>query len=443
MNANRRKQSERGTILVVTLVAAILVVGFAYAFLIVTRGEMEGAKAGARREKALQAAEAGVDEFLDRLNSGSLSDPNRIGNPTIVSTGAIDRTREAQLPYAVNWEDSAATTGGVSVVTLRSQATVGGDPNDPMAERRVEVVLENRALALRPRAAISSRGAVRVAGNTIIDGRDHRLLDGSVIGSSDPNSPSPPGVFAVSSSGLVTVSGAAMVGGHGHDPTSDPTQILDIIQQSMPYGDGIDQDGDGRIDEESPDGIDNDGDGLVDEDLSQYPSSPDALLGLPDGTLKRVAQTQGTYFTTESDFLAYLSQNGNQVPGGKILVLDFPATAQAGPVLTPMNFGDSYNDDPSIFVFHSEYSNAVLGDLQGHFKGFVLADVIAHRNGDARIIGGLYAFSSGRSRFGSNYGSGSLSVSFSSEALGSLPLVPYFSPRAWREVAVNRAPAQR
>ncbi|MFC1692375.1 hypothetical protein ACFL1R_02595 [Candidatus Latescibacterota bacterium] len=40
------------------------------------------------------------------------------------------------------------------------------------------------------------------------------------------------------------------------------------------YHDGIDNDGDGRIDEETINGLDDDGDGLVDEDSGYHPSDP-------------------------------------------------------------------------------------------------------------------------------------------------------------------------
>ena len=40
------------------------------------------------------------------------------------------------------------------------------------------------------------------------------------------------------------------------------------------YDDGIDNDGDGTVDEEQIDGIDNDGDGLIDEDSDHHPSDP-------------------------------------------------------------------------------------------------------------------------------------------------------------------------
>lgn len=40
------------------------------------------------------------------------------------------------------------------------------------------------------------------------------------------------------------------------------------------YHDGIDNDGDGRIDEETINGIDDDGDGLIDEDTGWHPSDP-------------------------------------------------------------------------------------------------------------------------------------------------------------------------
>lgn len=40
------------------------------------------------------------------------------------------------------------------------------------------------------------------------------------------------------------------------------------------YDDGIDNDGDGSIDEETINGIDDDNDGLVDEDTDYHPSDP-------------------------------------------------------------------------------------------------------------------------------------------------------------------------
>jgi hypothetical protein len=39
------------------------------------------------------------------------------------------------------------------------------------------------------------------------------------------------------------------------------------------YDDGIDTDGDGRVDEETINGLDDDGDGLIDEDTKYYPGA--------------------------------------------------------------------------------------------------------------------------------------------------------------------------
>jgi hypothetical protein len=419
MNPNPRRRNEQGTILVVTLVAAVLVVGFAYAFLVVSRGEIEGAKTDARRERALQAAEAGVDEALDRINAGE----------SIGRNVTLDRTSDARLTYLTTSTDLESTADGTNVYTLRSSSTVGD------SARAVEVVLENRVITPRPRAAVTANGPITLAGNVFVDGTDHDGRGFPVL-PVDPNAP-PVGVYALASSGHITVLGGVQLGGNGHGLTSDPNQFGDTFKESVPYGDGIDQDGDGRVDEEVPNGRDDDGDGLVDEDLSEYPQSPDSLLGLPDGTLRRVAQTQGTYFTSASDFATWVSRNGNQFPGGAIVVLDFPATEQSGPILTPVTLGSEFAEQPSILVFHSPYSNAVLGDLQGRFKGFILADVVLHVNGDARILGGIYTF--GSDQLGSAFGSGTLSILFSSEVLASLPVVPYFTPRAWREIAAGSA----
>ena len=41
------------------------------------------------------------------------------------------------------------------------------------------------------------------------------------------------------------------------------------------YDDNVDNDGDGRIDEEQINGLDDDGDGLIDEDTDYHPSDPD------------------------------------------------------------------------------------------------------------------------------------------------------------------------
>jgi hypothetical protein len=406
MTPTGTRRGEAGSILVVSLIAAILMVGFTYAFLIVSRGEIEGAKADARNEKALQAAEAGIEEVIDRLNSGDLSGVDRSGDPV--------------LGYRVGATDSGATSIGNRLFTLTSRGSFAG------ANRAVEVVVENQTLAVRARAAITSDGPVLLTGNVLVDGRDHDADGFGTVG---------PGVFGVVTSQTVLAVGNAHVGGNGQVPLRHPSGEDAVFRERVGFGDGIDQDGDGRTDEERYDGLDDDGDGLIDEDLAPYPSSPDELFGLPDGTLKRVARNQGTYFSDPSDFEAFLSANGNEVPGGRIIVLDYACSPILGPVWNPVEFGPTYNEEPSILVFHSPYSNAVMKNLHGRFKGILLTDTISHVNGDARILGAIYTF--GQDRFGSNYGTGNAEILYSSGVLSRLPLVPYFAPRAWREVAAG------
>src|SRR2546428_470374 len=51
-----------------------------------------------------------------------------------------------------------------------------------------------------------------------------------------------------------------------------------------------------------------------------YPTTPDAVVGTPDGTLKAAAQAAGTYFNNASQFTtwmtSWLSAHNNVLPGG-------------------------------------------------------------------------------------------------------------------------------
>jgi hypothetical protein len=403
MRTETVRQGERGTILIVSLIAGVLILGITYAFYWVSRGEIDGAREEARREKALQTAEAGIEEALDRLNRGE--DPD------------VDRSSDSLLGYRVGEADVGVTTAGNRIYTLTSRGRHGGEA------RAVEVVVENRTLAVRTRAAVTSNGPVDLSGSITVDGRDYDASGATVLGA---------GVYGVTSSQLVTVGGDARVGGNGTEPIRRATPLDGVYQPLVAYGDGIDNDLDGRIDEERHDGYDDDGDGRVDEDLAPFPTSPDALFGVKEGTLRRVAQAQGTYFTSPDSFQAWLTANGGSIPGGKIVVLDFPATPDSGPVWNPADFGSTMNDPPSILVFHSPYSNAVMKNLHGRFKGLILADFVSHTNGDARIVGAIYSF--GHDRIGNVYGNGDARVLYSSAVLSMLPTVPSYAPVGWREV---------
>ncbi len=404
MSPNMARRPEAGSILIVTLVAAVVIAGFTFALYVVSRGETEGTKSESRRSKALQAAEAGIGEAFDRLNRGV--DP------------AIDRSEDLRLSYRVSAENLGSTSAGNQVFRLTSQARFAS------ADRAVEAIVENQTRQARMQAAVTSNGPVALSGSVIVDGRDHDANGFGVVGG---------GVFGVISSQLVVSGGNSSVGGNGTAPVDDPTELDNVFDQFVPFGDGIDQDLDGRLDEELLDGLDNEGDGRIDEDLMPFPSSPDAVFGLPEGTLAAYAQSQGTYFTSFGELSSYMSSNGNEIPGGKIIVLDFPSTPEAGPIWNPADFGDAMNADPSIFVFHTPHANAVVRNLHGRFKGLLLTDYADHVNGEAEILGGILTF--GRSRVGNVYGNGNARILYSSAVLSHLPLIPYFAQKAWREIA--------
>ncbi|MBI1850459.1 MAG: hypothetical protein HYR85_08960 [Planctomycetes bacterium] len=406
MNAQARCRSVRGSVLVVSLVTGVFIAGFTYAFVLVCGSEIRRTDSDSRNTRALQAAESGISESFDRLNRGL--------------NASIDRHTDARLPYSVTASVLGTSAAGNRVYRLTSHASFAG------IDRAVEVDVENQTQRLRTKAAITANGPVALSGSVTVDGRDWDLNGFGVVG---------PGVNGVTSSQLVTSGGSSSVGGNGLAPIRRATALNGVFQQAVLYGDSLDNDGDGRVDEEALDGIDNDGDGRVDEDLAPFPQSPDALLGLADGTLTQLAQNQGTYFSSASAFSTYLSQNGGEIPGGKIIVMDFPATSASGPVWNPGEFGDAMNADPSIVVFHSAYSNSVVKNLHGRFKGLLVTDYVDHVNGTAEIVGSIVTF--GTSQVGNVFGNGNATIKYSSAVLGLLPVIPSYAQCGWREVANN------
>jgi hypothetical protein len=405
MTALRSRRQETGSVLVVSLVTGVFVAGITYALVLVSQGEISGAGSASRQTKALLAAEAGIGESFDRLNRGD--------NPS------IDRSDDAHLAYRVTATNLGTSAAGNRVYRLASTAAFSGE------ERAVEVVVENQSRRLRSRGAITANGPVALSGSVVVDGRDYDANGFGVVG---------PGVYGVVSSQDVTMGGSSSMGGMGTAPTRTPP--ASIYDQDLKYGDGIDNDGDGRVDEEAFDGIDNDGDGRVDEDLAPFPTSPDSIFGLPDGTLNQYAQNQGTYFTSFGALSSYMARHDNEIPGGKVIVIDIPSTPESGPVWNPADFGSEMNEDPSIIIFHSANNNAVAKDMHGRLKGLLVTDYVDHVNGTAEILGGVITL--GTSQVGNVFGNGNAQVLYSSAVLGTLPGVPFYVQRAWREVTASR-----
>jgi hypothetical protein len=270
------------------------------------------------------------------------------------------------------------------------------------------------------RAAITAEGPVTTLGTIQIDGRDWDYVGGAVVGA---------GVFGISTVGSISNGGSSTVGGNGQAPAKTPAPGAQ--EEFAMWADGVDNDGDGPIDEEAYDGIDNDGDGKVDEDVNEFPQNPDAVVGAPPGTLLQVAQAMGTYFTSQAALEAWIAANGDNIPGGVIVYADFDEWQ-------PVDFGSIMNDPPSIIVHHSAAGDAMMKNIHGEFRGLIICDRVQHLNGDFALLGGLLSLAD--EAYGNAFGNGSALVRYSSTALGQLPSSGGFnrvSVVSWSRASTN------
>lgn len=251
------------------------------------------------------------------------------------------------------------------------------------------------------RAAIAAEGAVSTTGNITVDGRNWNANGTSLVG---------PGVFGISSRNNITNGGSSTAGGNGFAP-SNPANPL-ALEKYATWRDLIDNDGDGSIDEEPFDGIDNDHDGIIDEDTQGYPTTPDVMFKLNAGSLKQIAQNNGTYFASQTEYENYRAAHGGSLPGGEILYLDFD-------LWQPANLSQTMNATPSIIIQHNAAGSALMKNVHYQFKGLILGDFVQHINGDFMLVGAFMSF--GNKAIGNAFGNGNALIRFSSQVLGQLP----------------------
>jgi len=363
----------------------IVLVGAAGLYLSASQSGYESANRELAGARARLASEEGLYLAIAELKSGVDTDGDGLG--TIAWTGPDGRTCAA-----------TATDLGGDMFRLRSVGTV---TRAALGTEVLAQVIPSQPLDFPARAAITAEGEVTTTGNITVDGRDWDSF-GTVING--------PGVYGVSSEETIDVKGSSAVGGNGSAPAGNPGS--GVIEENANWADGVDDDGDGAIDEEAWDGVDNDGDGLIDEDTNDYPTDPDVFFGLSPGTLLAAAQAAGTYFATESAFNTYLLANGGNIPGGKVLYLGFDQWQ-------PADMGGSFNDPPSVIVHHNATGTALMKNIHGAFRGLVMADFVEHINGDFVMLGAFMSFAD--EQYGNAFGNGNADVYYSSEVLLNLP----------------------
>lgn len=245
-------------------------------------------------------------------------------------------------------------------------------------------------------AAIVVGGPSTFSGNNTVDGRDF-TYDPSNPGT--PQLANNPAVPAVMGGGTIGYGGAARAG--GFDPNN-------------PLGTGLAPARGGSSGSLQPNVTNWSALNAPPADGSptpqNFPASPDAAMQLPDGTLQAAAQAQGTYFTSQSQYSAYLAANGGSMPPGAVVYCNFSPSP-------PFDVGSTMNNKSSILVVHNDTGTATMKNIHGNFQGLILADNVQHINAGSLLLGTVLAW--GQS--GNVFGNGNATVEFSSAALGSLP----------------------
>jgi hypothetical protein len=123
-----------------------------------------------------------------------------------------------------------------------------------------------------------------------------------------------------------------------------------------------------------------------------------------------------------------MAANGNKMPGGKVIYLDFP-------LWEPANLGTQFNHPPSVLVHHNPNGSYLMKNVHGKFRGLIMADLIGHLNGDVTVLGGVLTFGQGA---GANaFGNGNATIKLSTAVLGQLPIVGELQVkvRSWSRAA--------
>jgi hypothetical protein len=380
-----RRASERGSALACALLTTVMLFGVAASYMTLSYGGFENSNREMETVRARLYAEEGLHRALAEVKAGDDDDGDGLGDLSLEGTDG--RTAVVTM-----------TDLGGGLFRMRSVARLR---RANAASELVVELIPAASISFAPRAAITAKGLVGTLGNITVDGRDWNYDGTAVVG---------PGKYGISSMDNITNGGNSKVGGNGMPPFKPP--LPGANEKYASWNNATDEDGDGPSGEENFDGDDDDGDGEIDEDTNDYPTSPDIELKLPEGTLKAMAQAQGTYFATQAALSTYLAANGGEMPGGKIIYCDFTSWL-------PAELGGSLNAEPSILVHHTASGNALMKNVHGAFKGLVLADGVEHLNGDFLLLGALMSFAP--ESYGNAYGNGNAFVRLCTAALNDLP----------------------
>ena len=371
------ERRERGSALVPAIVMVILMLGVTGAYIALTLARSGEQQFHVERERAMRTLEGAVGIKVQQLVKNA-------ANVQLLGTASGD------VRYAV----LAVPVVGVAAPTYK----IGGYAKDGKTDARILVTVQQQMDPIQGslRGGVTAYSNTDFSGSIVIDGEDYNIADTAIVGA---------GTYGISSVGGVNLSGSSSAGGNGSSPTS--TETTQNREENAVWGTGVDTNGNG----------------VIDPNEKAYPTSADQVLNLSEGKLKTMAQSTGTYFANATQWNAYLAAHASVLPGGVVFDLDFD------PAGMDINFPDTYNDPPSVFVNHvrdPDASNpadpagiATLGNLHGKFRGLMIVDGIRHFNGGFNIVGGIFSLAG--QQYGNVFGNGNATIHYSSGVLGNLP----------------------
>ncbi|HXG37295.1 MAG TPA: hypothetical protein VNL36_00850 [Bacteroidota bacterium] len=287
------------------------------------------------RDLANQAAEYLLTQLAD-------SSSWRVPTLTRLPVDLVDVADAHSAYFSIR--DTTLRTNGEnrSAIKLVVEATYG-------RQMHTVVVLADSLFGIVPptvRGAFTANGPLdQTISDMQIDGRDHDE-NGNLIRNS--------GVFGVSSGTVFTNTQNAQIGGTdgaGIDRPMSYPEDPRIIEQNYPWG-------------------------------GAFPDNPDKVLGLPEGTLKTIAQSgeAGSQYVTDPKYLRF--------PLRGITYVELPAGVSWK--------GAKLGSDPSgVLIVHNTSVNARVENISTSnntpFRGLVIADYMFHLHLD--VLGAILLLS--------------------------------------------------
>ena len=346
-------RNEKGSILVLCMMLLVVVTLLAVAGIQTGSFGTMIAGNGLEGQKAFWIAEAGLQDAKDKLNNAAdIEAFKTLIGPSI---------------QVVFGEGTYKITTSIDTFDLINRIKVISVGSTSRASRTAEVTMIKMKANPKTWAALAANGSVNTIGNFTADGRDWD--ENGMVPLSNGE-----GSFGIATRNTLNLGGSSSVGGTV-----------------------------AGIDYAPPDkGLGNPG--VVSENPNQpLMTSPDNALGLPEGTLKNMAQSNGTYY-----------ENGNLVPSGPI----------SGVTYVEGNFATA--DGEGVLVV-----TGTLGNFHGNFKGIIIANCVDKANGNSQIVGTLLTMTTAAA----DVLNGTADILFSKARIKrSLDSVSGVKLIAWREV---------